>query len=204
MREIDPRQVRTRAALVGAATELLDERDTADISVTDLANRAGVTRKSLYLNFLDRDAVLQAAGVQRYEQALTRYHLGGGGGFRGTATAIVEHLREHSDFYRRLLSGSCGIDTYRAIQGFLGRGISRAAEQHGISLDETEQLLLSGGSMAVLIRSVETDWVDGAAGEETATRLADLLAAYLSARSVEQHFGAPGRVAGMRELAKEL
>lgn len=189
MHTLDPRQLRTRAALLSAATGLVDERDTAVISVTDLAARAGVTRKSLYLNFPDRDALLQAAGVQRYEEALTRDHLGGGGGFDGTARAIVGHLREHSDFYRRLLSGTCGVETYQAIQGFLGGGIGRAAEQHGISLDDTEQLFLSGGSMAVLIRSLDAD----AAEQETANRLAELLAAYLSARSVDQRQGVPVR-----------
>ena len=44
----DPRSVRSRAALVAAMTELLDERELDTISVTQVVQRAGVTRPTFY------------------------------------------------------------------------------------------------------------------------------------------------------------
>lgn len=182
MSGLDPRQVRTRAALVTAAIELVDERDTDKISVTDLAGRAGVSRKSLYLNFADRDALLQTGGLHRYKHALDEYHRSGAGGLEGTANAVISHLRDHRSFYRRLLSGSCGVETYRGIQGFLAQGIDRAAEQRGISLKESERLFLSGGAMAFLVWSLDSERSDMAA-VQAAAGLAELVVGYLGAHS---------------------
>lgn len=154
----DPRQVRTRAALIAAATALVDERDTPDISVTDLAKRAGVTRMTLYQHFSDRDTLLQAAGLARSETALQEHHAGGGDrNVEAAAVSLFEHLTRHRDFYARLLSGTCGLQTYRAIQEFLADGIQRAADMDGSVLESGERLFLSGGAMAYLIWWLDAD-----------------------------------------------
>jgi len=176
----DPRQVRTRAALIAAATALVDERDTPDISVTDLAKRAGVTRMTLYQHFSDRDSLLQAAGLARYETALQEHHAGGGDrNVEAVAVSLFEHLTRHRDFYARLLSGTCGLQTYRAIQEFLADGIQRAAEIDGSVLESGERLFLSGGAMAYLIWWLDADRSGEHTPSAAASRVARLLEVHL-------------------------
>src|SRR5215217_4454150 len=49
----DPRWFRSRQALIAAMTQLLDERDLAEISITDLVQRASVSRPTFYQHFAD-------------------------------------------------------------------------------------------------------------------------------------------------------
>jgi TetR/AcrR family transcriptional regulator, mexJK operon transcriptional repressor len=52
---LDPRVVRTRAAVVEAATGLFLERGYLDTSIDDIAARASVSKKTIYNNFADKE-----------------------------------------------------------------------------------------------------------------------------------------------------
>jgi TetR/AcrR family transcriptional regulator, mexJK operon transcriptional repressor len=54
-RDRDPRVVRSRAAVVAAATELFLERGYLDTSVDDVAARAAVSKRTLYNAFADKE-----------------------------------------------------------------------------------------------------------------------------------------------------
>jgi TetR/AcrR family transcriptional repressor of mexJK operon len=54
-RSPDPRVVRSRAAIVEAATALFLERGYVDTSVDDVAARAAVSKRTLYNNFADKE-----------------------------------------------------------------------------------------------------------------------------------------------------
>jgi AcrR family transcriptional regulator len=56
---------RTRAALIGAALAVIDERGFAGASLEAIAERAGVTRGAIYSNFAGREALLMEAAVSR-------------------------------------------------------------------------------------------------------------------------------------------
>jgi AcrR family transcriptional regulator len=157
---MDPRQQKSRSALIAAAIALVDERDVADISVTDLANRAGLTRMTFYQHFPDRDALLQAAGVERFGSVLGEFGEGVGQrrGLAAGAEVVVGHLSQHRIFYSRLLAGTSGIQIYRAIQSFLADRIAIAASNEGTDLDEATKLFLGGGAMAHIAR-----WLDESA-----------------------------------------
>lgn len=179
----DPRQVRTRAALLEAAIELVDEFETTQITVTDLANRAGVTRMTLYQHFADRDELLQAAGATRYERALAEHPRAGQLGIAGSAEVLFEHVCAHADFYRRLLNGTCGLGTYRALQRFLGEGITRAASATGSDLDDGAQLFLSGGAMSYLLWWLDAGARSGYTARDAARRVEQLLTAHFAIAS---------------------
>ncbi len=51
----DPRVVRSRAAVVEAATALFLERGYVDTSIDDVAARARVSKKTVYNNFVDKE-----------------------------------------------------------------------------------------------------------------------------------------------------
>lgn len=58
---MDPRIARTRRSLQEALFELARERDLDDISVADIAERAGVNRSSFYQHYSDKDTLLADA-----------------------------------------------------------------------------------------------------------------------------------------------
>ncbi|ROS72096.1 TetR/AcrR family transcriptional regulator [Cellulomonas sp. PhB143] len=148
---MDPRRARSRAALVAAAIALVDERDTAEISVTDLAQRAGVTRVTLYQNFADRDHLLQEAGLARYRATVEQLATGAPQTFEGVVEQLLAHISEHRDFYRRLMGGTCGQQTFLAIQRFVAERVSGTSAVGGRELDEDERQFVGGGAMALLV-----------------------------------------------------
>jgi AcrR family transcriptional regulator len=58
---VDPRIARTRQSLQEALFELARERELDDISVADIAERAGVNRSSFYQHYADKDTLLADA-----------------------------------------------------------------------------------------------------------------------------------------------
>lgn len=54
-RPLDPRVLRSRAAVVEAATALFLERGYVDTSLDDVAARASVSKKTIYNNFVDKE-----------------------------------------------------------------------------------------------------------------------------------------------------
>jgi AcrR family transcriptional regulator len=180
---MDPRQQKSRAALIAAAMALVDERDVADISVTDLAGRAGLTRMTFYQHFPDRDSLLQAAGVERFESALGGFGEGDGQrrGLVAGSQALLGLLSANRVFYQRLLRGTSGIQTYRAIQTFLGDRIAIAAGFDGIELDEAQRLFLGGGAMAHISRWLSDDEAPVFPEDSTAESIAGMIAKYIRA-----------------------
>jgi AcrR family transcriptional regulator len=180
---MDPRQAKSRAALIAAAIELVDERDVADISVTDLASRSGLTRMTFYQHFPDRDSLLQAAGVARFESALVDFGEGDGKrrGLVAGSQALLDLLSANRVFYQRLLNGTSGIQTYRAIQTFLGARIAIAAAFDGIELDEAQRLFLGGGAMAHISRWLSDDEAPVFPRDAVAHSIAGLISTYIRA-----------------------
>ncbi|MEH0974048.1 TetR/AcrR family transcriptional regulator [Micromonospora sp. CPCC 205546] len=60
-RKPDPRAESTRRQLAAAVLDLASQRDLSLITVSDIANRAGVNRATVYLHSADRDSLLVGA-----------------------------------------------------------------------------------------------------------------------------------------------
>lgn len=54
----DKRSKRTRAWLLETLLELIEEKDYADISITELTERAGIARQTFYRNYDSKDEIL--------------------------------------------------------------------------------------------------------------------------------------------------
>jgi TetR/AcrR family transcriptional repressor of mexJK operon len=70
----DPRVVRTREAVVAAARELFVRHGFSRTTMDDIAARAGVTKRTLYNNYADKEALFRqiVAGVTGFADAFTR------------------------------------------------------------------------------------------------------------------------------------
>ncbi|MEV0033939.1 TetR-like C-terminal domain-containing protein [Nocardia sp. NPDC050793] len=174
--EVTDRRVRkTRAALLAAAVRLVEERETTDISVTDLAEAADVSRRVLYQHFGDRDALLTAAAAQLLTQELLTSSAPGGTGDLPSMLDTARHFAAHRTFYRAMLVGSCSHAATRTIaQLFRPYSIVGARELFG-DLDDTTASeiadFLTGGTTAVL-----SEWLIEAAEPLDPVALAERIA----------------------------
>ncbi|TDH46936.1 TetR/AcrR family transcriptional regulator [Mycobacterium eburneum] len=155
--DMDARIVRTRAALLEASVTLVDERNPDEISMADIAARAGVSRQAIYDHFSDRDHVLAEAAINRLRQVISEAEDGptqlpADGSPPATLTALMIHLTANRAFYQRLLSGRTGTVVRTELNSHNRFHFERMMDLPGptrrISAQERAELVvfLAGGS----------------------------------------------------------
>lgn len=106
----DRRKQRTRKALREALIALISERGYEAISVGDIADRADINRATFYLHYRDKDDLLFRGMAELYDvigahdRQVTRQRIAEGDTTLMTDASDFEHVHEHADFYRELLS----------------------------------------------------------------------------------------------------
>jgi AcrR family transcriptional regulator len=117
----DRRARRSRSALLRAAIDLVGERGTAAVPISDIAEAADVSRQVLYQQFGDRDALLLEAALDLARRDLMP-RLGDPAAAvpgRARSLAVARHFAEHRGFYRALMSGSIAFALGKAMTGLL-------------------------------------------------------------------------------------
>jgi AcrR family transcriptional regulator len=103
----DPRARRTRASLCAAARELAGERDPATLTLSAVANRAGVNRATVYLHYPDLDALFADAMEEAVATVALATQLCPLDAPPGTAppplVELFEHVGTHATLYTRML-----------------------------------------------------------------------------------------------------
>jgi AcrR family transcriptional regulator len=182
---VDARVVRTRTALLDAAVELVEDRDVASISIADIARDAGVSRQVVYAHYPDRDHLLADAAVRRWADVISAAEDGptripADGSAPDTLVALVDHVIAHTEFYRRLFTGSASALVLAQLDRHhryhferlmrLPSPETRRAELRGI--DDSELVtFLAGGSVALIV-----DWTTNPRPDERDPReMADRL-----------------------------
>lgn len=159
----DRRVRRTRAALMRAAVDLVADRGTAAVPVSDIADAADVSRQVLYQQFGDRDTLLLEAALDLVRRELLGELSGAGpGDERASMLALARHFATHRRFYRALLTSSSAYALTQALTSvFLpinrehtGRLAGRRLGPRGV---EDLATFLTGGAGAL----VNTWVVDG-------------------------------------------
>jgi AcrR family transcriptional regulator len=165
---MDARIVRTRTALLDAGAALVDERDPDEISMTDIAARAGVSRQVIYDHFADRDHVLAEAAIGRVRQVIAQAEDGptqlpADGSPPQTLTALMTHLLDNRAFYQRLLSGRTGAVVREELNSHNRFQFERMMDLPGptrrMSPQERADLVtfLAGGSTALIVSWLTQD-----------------------------------------------
>src|SRR5271154_371710 len=118
----DRRVRRSRSALMRAAVAVVTERGTTDISVSEIAEAADVSRQLLYQHFGDRDTLLLAAAVDLAERELLPQiaadsQIPSG---KDRLLAMVHHFAQHRPFYRAMLSNGRAFELVAALNGMFG------------------------------------------------------------------------------------
>ena len=160
---------------------LVEEREIDEISVTDLATAAGVTRMTFYQYFPDKGALLQAAGIARFEEALTQFDdEGDSPSFDAVLVRLFRHYAEHRTFYRRLDEGG-GLQVHLAVQAYVSDRIGSSSLFAANALQHDEETFLGGGAMAFLRTWLDEQHSAPDAAESGAAELGRLIRIYASA-----------------------
>lgn len=108
--------------LVDATIALVDERDAADITITDIVKRAGVTRPTFYQYFGDLPSVFSAAAMQRLQPSIdsckfSSVPVGDRLAFFGEfLLQITRTLAYYRTFYRRIIDCPAGLTVFEQIR----------------------------------------------------------------------------------------
>jgi len=157
---IDPRIRRSRAALLEAAVAVVEERGCAEVSVTEVARRADVSRKVVYERFGGGRDLIAAAAVHLIQAELMP-RLSDEPESAESVLVTARHLSDHRAFYKAVLEGRSAIDVQSAVID-LFRPLSRDAARRAFghlderSAAETAEFLTGATVMAITRWVVET------------------------------------------------
>jgi AcrR family transcriptional regulator len=112
----DPRVTKTRAALAQAVLALASEKPFADVTITEIAARAGVGYASFFRHFKDKEALLTEVADQMVTDLLAIIMPAMmEEDTRGTSIAICRYVDEHRLLTHSLLAGGAESDVRRHI-----------------------------------------------------------------------------------------
>ncbi|MCE0537852.1 TetR/AcrR family transcriptional regulator [Kineosporia rhizophila] len=170
IRRENPLAVRSRTALVEAATGLLDERKAAEISIKDVVEAAGVSRPTFYQHFPDLGAVFAAAGLMRLEQSFADLEPpsqapdGLQSAFAPVLAVIADRMREHAVFYHRVHASPGGPAYHAQVVAFSAQRLRREPLlQPWAGRDEVFWEFLAAGLVWVINRQLAA-WCTGEPG----------------------------------------
>jgi AcrR family transcriptional regulator len=125
-----------RSAAIREGLQLLEERGVDEISLREIARRAGVSATALYRHFPDKDALLAALAEEGLavlggeQQAAAEAAGGGVAGFNATGRAYVRFALAHPALFRLIFA----------------KGVKRAAPDWCEKDDDAMRLLLKNAS----------------------------------------------------------
>lgn len=160
---MDVRVERTRRALQQALLELAHERPFDELTIADIADRAGVNRSSYYQHYADRDELLADALDAAFATAgagVSGEDLEPTGRPPASMARFLEHFAEYAEVYRWALGprGSALVTArVRArVAGLVREGV---AASHSHAFDELP-LEVAAAGMAGSIVGVIGAWLE--------------------------------------------
>jgi AcrR family transcriptional regulator len=172
----------TGRRILRAVLELHTERFHDEITLEDVAERAGVTAQTVIRRFGSRDGLISAAGEYAETQVLQQRSAAPVGNVDGAVENLIEHYEELGASVLRLLAQEDRVPQLRAIA-------DRGRAGHYAWVDRTFEPYLNGRSRRVLRAKLITltdvyVWkllrLDlGLSRIETATVMADMIRAVL-------------------------
>ncbi len=161
-RQMDRRQIKTRKAIIGAFTELLEEKGYSAITIQDIVDRADIGRSSFYSHFDAKDDLLNGLCEGIFD------HVFSGGGKEAThdfsgsrdlgdeLTHILYHIREKKDSIRSILSSESGDVFMKYFRLHLKDLFSRNAVSVPEGIPEDYVISAGAGSFSEAVRW----WID--------------------------------------------
>ena len=178
-KKMNPRTQRAREAIMDATRKLVSERSVADISLTEIAEAAGVSRPTIYNQFKDTPSLVAATSEQMMRRLFKEIneqlsHDDNEEYLHKMMELFVEGVYEQRLFARNAMWGPSATEITAAVvkllsanmrAGYVGQRLAvRAPEQLDDCLDA-----ISGGAIWMLSKWLTTDFK----GENTPACMAD-------------------------------
>lgn len=181
---LDPRTVRARAALTAATRELVSERPVEDLSVTEVAALAGVSRPTVYQHFGDIPSLVAAATKEFMEGIFahidaTLEEENSLDYVRHLLALFVEGVYGQRAFCNNAMHGasalSIALDTMKYLDDRMRNHVigSRIPAEGQTAADQ--RAAISAGLVWMVVAWLDTDFADANAPEAFANRLANTL-----------------------------
>ncbi|RKW70044.1 TetR/AcrR family transcriptional regulator [Galactobacter caseinivorans] len=195
---LDPRAIRSREALLNAATVLLHQHHAASITATDVVREAQVSRPTLYQHFGDLTSLFIAATEARLRTLFTAtlqpvdddYEAG-----RASIIELLEQLRAESEFFFHATRGSSGFAVLQALALVLAERLESHSPVRAIlDLEDTPPHLaefLAHGTVGLVARWLDSDFTGENSVEAMTAQIVSLLAFQLDSAVPQGAQGAP-------------
>lgn len=122
---VDPRIERTKKLLREALSQLIIERGYDSITIQDITERANVSRTTFYLHYRTKDELLISSFIDLYQTLTPKIPEFGRENFAQNLldcdASDYEHVAEHAEFYRAMLSGRGSMVFLLAVMAYLQR-----------------------------------------------------------------------------------
>ena len=177
--KMNPRTQRAREAIMDATRKLVSKRPVADISLTEIAEEAGVSRPTIYNQFKDTPTLVAATSEHEMRMLFAKIdeQLPQGDDeeyLHRLMELFVEGVYEQRSFSRNAMWGPSATEITAAVvellsdkmrQGYIGKQLEqKAPEQLEDGLDA-----ISGGAIWMLTQWLTTDFK----GENTPANMAN-------------------------------
>lgn len=177
---MDARQRKSRSALYAALDALLAERAYADITVTDLVQRAAVGRQTFYRHFSNIDAMLEQrlGGDLADHLDFARERAAANDPDRWIAdltTYAFERAGQQPRLYRLILSGEAGSGALQSFIEQIGKIVNIAPEGHGPISDEPAIVRYAQSYYAGAISAFMLQWLNSD-NDDTPQHMGELFA----------------------------
>ena len=161
----DKRLVRTKKAIIEALIELLSEKELTEITVTELAESAGINRKTFYLHYDKVEDIIEDFGedIFTYTDNVMRRHIEANGRididvlFSAINSAITENLEFFRTFVR---SGTYRVFISSGMRSEYIRNLRASMEMYfygGVLLSPYVMEFLVSGVTAMYIKWLDTE-----------------------------------------------
>lgn len=183
----DPRVQRSRASIVAALVELVEQEPLGQLSISRVVEAAGVTRPTFYQHFPDVVSAAQSTAFERLARAFPIPDEAGGALLDDAqlharivdhATPVLQHLAGHLTFYRRVLASAIGVEFFDNLVSFVASRLLPEVTHAPDGPDEIRQDLttvISAGVTWLVIRWLTTGHLNQATAPALAIQAADVV-----------------------------
>ena len=182
--KVNPRTLRVREALTDAAFELVSESPVNQITLTQIAERAGVSRPTVYKQFNDTATLVAEVTIQSLDDTLERidHEIGSQNDldyFHELMDKFVQAVYRHRSFYRNAAYGPSAAQILIGVSKMLDQRMStRHIEKRlsGVHANANDcRAAISAGLVWLLVRWLESDFKGENTPEAIAKRVADTM-----------------------------
>ena len=179
--KINPRTQRARNALMDATHVLVAKRPVAEISLTEIAEMAGVSRPTVYNLFKDTPTLVAATAVENMVSIFKEIHGNDEEYLHRVMQMFIDRVYEERAFSRNAMFGPSSVEITAAVvdllsdtmrDGFIGTRLRATSDDI-----EDRLTVISAGVIWLLTQWLDSDFKGVNAPNKTAKRFSDTILA---------------------------